>query len=127
MFNFIFMQLPWIGLMIAITVQSSFSGLPIPTFGLSFSDKILHFSVFGLLGLLMTRGMLHTQSASLKNKSMWIAVITGMLFAITDEWHQSMVPGRTPEVLDWVADALGILLFSYLYWRWYHRETKTTE
>ncbi len=127
MFNFIYMQLPWIGLMIAITVQSSFAGLPIPTFGLSFSDKILHFSVFGLLGLLMTRGMLNTKSTILRNKSIWIAVITGMIFALTDEWHQSMVPGRTPEVLDWVADSLGILLFSYLYWRWHHRETEATK
>jgi VanZ family protein len=29
------------------------------------------------------------------------------LYALSDEWHQSFVPGRSSDVLDWIADTLG--------------------
>ena len=36
------------------------------------------------------------------------------VFALTDELHQAWVPGREPEVLDLLADAIGILLGALL-------------
>jgi VanZ family protein len=30
-----------------------------------------------------------------------------VLYGLTDEWHQSFVPGRTPDVLDLATDAIG--------------------
>ena len=32
------------------------------------------------------------------------------LYGATDEFHQSFVPGRDSDVLDWVADTLGAAL-----------------
>jgi VanZ family protein len=37
------------------------------------------------------------------------AVLAGSLYGVTDEWHQSFVPGRTPAADDLVADAVGSL------------------
>lgn len=39
-----------------------------------------------------------------------LAVAVAVLYGITDEWHQSFVPGRTPDGRDIVADAVGAVL-----------------
>lgn len=119
--GFILNQLPWMVWMALITVQSSFRGIPIPDMGITFSDKILHFLVFGILGLLMTRGMRSTKIEYFKVRPVITAIILGCLFALSDEIHQAFVPARTAEVLDWVADFLGIVSFSYLYNTWLTR------
>lgn len=36
-----------------------------------------------------------------------VAFAVAVLYGVTDEWHQSFVPGRTPDVLDLVTDAAG--------------------
>ena len=122
MSSFFIEQFPWIAWMAAITIQSSFKGMPLPDLGITFSDKILHFLVFGFLGLLITRGMRHSKIKFFKTKPMLTAIVLGCLFALTDEIHQSFVPARSSELLDWVADFLGIVLFSYLYSLWCKRK-----
>lgn len=39
-----------------------------------------------------------------------VPVILCFLYGLTDEWHQSFVPGRTPDIRDIVADTTGALL-----------------
>jgi VanZ family protein len=34
----------------------------------------------------------------------------GIVYGALDEWHQSFVPGRTPSVLDWLADVTGVII-----------------
>lgn len=120
--GFLYTQFPWIIWMIAITIQSSFHGIPVPDLGITFTDKILHFFVFGILGLLITRGMRFSKKQLLKSKPVLTAIILGCLFALSDEVHQAFVPSRSAEVLDWVADFIGIVIFSYLYSRWLHKK-----
>ncbi len=47
------------------------------------------------------------------------AIIIGMLYAVTDEIHQSFVPFRSCSFGDWLADALGViagvLIISFLF------------
>lgn len=119
---FFIIHFPWIAWMAAITIQSSFHGLPIPDIGLSFTDKILHFLVFGILGLLITRGMRYSKSKFLKARPALTAIIMGCVFALSDEIHQAFVPARSAEVMDWVADFAGIVVFSYLYSLWFHKK-----
>ena len=42
--------------MIIITVESSISNISLPDIGISFTDKIIHFGLFGILGWLLARG-----------------------------------------------------------------------
>ena len=39
-------------------------------------------------------------------------------YAATDEWHQSFVPGRSADVHDWYADAIGALIGAGGCWAW---------
>ena len=105
--------------MILITLQSSFSGIPIPDMGITYTDKILHFIVFGILGFLITRGMRYSKIEYLKTRPVLTAILLGCVFALSDEVHQAFVPARSAEVLDWVADFMGIVVFSYLYNSWF--------
>lgn len=38
----------------------------------------------------------------------WLIAV-GLLYALSDEWHQMYVPGRSPDLADWLADAVGLL------------------
>jgi len=102
-------------MMLLITIQSSLSSevlsLKMPK-GL---DKIIHFLIFGILGWVMTRGFFMTKSIFVKKHFFWlIPLITG-LFAVLDEYHQALVPGRSPDFFDWMADFLGVVVFMWLY------------
>ena len=39
-----------------------------------------------------------------------LASVVALTYAVTDEWHQSFVRGRTASIKDWLADAAGILV-----------------
>ncbi len=65
-------------------------------------DKVVHFAVYGLLGVLVCRLGRGARAAVL-------AVVLTSAYGVTDEWHQSFVPGRSAELADWVADTLGAL------------------
>jgi len=79
-------------------------------------DKVAHFAVFGFLGTLVYR-------AGGPKWPAWLAVLLVSAFGVTDEWHQSFVPGRSCDVFDWLADTAGAALAVTLYvkWAWYRR------
>lgn len=79
--------------------------------GVEGGDKIVHFVVYGLLATLVCRLGRGWRAAGWA----WLVVAA---FGATDEWHQSFVPGRSTELLDWVADALGAALAVTLYTGW---------
>jgi len=73
--------------------------------------KIFHFCEFGLLALLVFR-VLSVQGVLLKNDG-WrviLAVAITILYAISDEFHQSFVEGRVGSVLDVVIDSAGAVV-----------------
>jgi len=75
------------------------------------TDKIAHCLVYAVLGALLARG----QVAS--GISVGAAATLGLLYAASDEWHQSFVPGRSADAADWIADAVGVVLGLTLYHR----------
>ncbi len=80
------------------------------------ADKYAHFSVYGLLATLTARLGRGGRAAA-------AALVATSIFGLTDEWHQSFVPGRSCDVGDWVADTSGAALAVTLYasWPWYRR------
>lgn len=110
--------LPWIPALvwaIAIYLVSGRSSVPVP--GVSGADKVLHFAAYALFGALLAFAA-HRSALRL-----WVAVVLGVLYGASDEIHQSFVPGRSPDVRDWVADALGVCFAVFLYTRWRARRS----
>ncbi|MBZ0266358.1 VanZ family protein, partial [bacterium] len=56
-------------------------------------DKVIHFGLYFVLGLLTYRAML--KEPFIKNKSPWIAILFCVCYGILDELHQLFVPGRS--------------------------------
>jgi VanZ family protein len=50
-------------------------------------------------------------------KIFWIVFSIGIIIAMTDEYYQSFVAGRQSSIYDFTADALGILIGSWIYLR----------
>ena len=97
------------GYCLLIFIQSSFTT---PDMGpeLPFQDKAAHLAAYALMGYLACRAW-----ASLPWPLGGVAIsLAGFLFAVvfglSDEWHQSFVPGRMAEGWDVLADGLGALV-----------------
>ena len=70
--------------------------------------KIAHFSIYTLVGLLLM-GLLSTYKIK-ENWRIILSVLLGMIYAVSDEIHQSFIPGRTPQITDIYIDTLGVVL-----------------
>lgn len=71
--------------------------------------KTAHFSIYTLLGLLSAAAVTATFSCS-GFRRLWLPILIGALFAVSDEFHQSFVPGRSCELRDVAVDSAGVLL-----------------
>lgn len=82
-------------------------------------DKLYHAVNFGILAALL---YLATGRA-------WLAVLLASLYGVSDEIHQSFVPGRSSDMTDWLADTVGalsaVLVVSYSLRRWAKQEPNT--
>jgi hypothetical protein len=85
-----------------VTYLSSLSQPDLPDGPWSWSDKVTHGAVYAVIGALWALAMPRPGRAAALTA---LAIAVG--FGITDELHQSLVPGRDASVLDLVADAVG--------------------
>ena len=90
-----------------ILVSSSIPGPALPP-GPPGSDKLGHFLMYAVLGALTIRAVLGHGGRVARAAALALAGIA--VFAAVDEWHQGLVPGRLPDVADWVADMAGATL-----------------
>jgi len=105
---------PAIAQMVVIFVASSIPDLQELPGGVS--DKTGHAVGYFLLAALVYRAMAGARWAGLSWSVGWRAWLISAAYGASDEFHQRFVPGRTPAVDDWIADASGaavaILLFA---------------
>jgi VanZ family protein len=74
-----------------------------------FLDKGMHLVEFGFLGFFLSLGYFLSLESSLRIKSS-LTVVSGILLGGLDEIHQYFVPNRSFEVMDMVADSIGVLI-----------------
>ena len=112
--RFVWYWLPIILYCLMIYIQSDHpSPEQIPSF--PFVDKILHLTVYGILGILFYRAY---RTLRIKDNVPLLIVFSGMsasLYGISDEIHQSFVPFREAEATDVLADFIGAFCGVYLY------------
>ena len=104
-------------MMVLIFILSAIPGYEIPGFG--FWDLTVkkggHMFVYALLAVAYFRGLAKGKNAT--KFHFLIAVCLAILYAASDELHQSFTPGRTPSLKDVGFDAAGAILGLVL-WRY---------
>ena len=91
----------WVALTFTLT------SIPNPEFSPLFpwSDKIAHFAIYGVMGFLFVLWRREIGTGAVE-AVVWAAIFAALLGAI-DEFHQQWIPGRSMDLLDWVADFGG--------------------
>lgn len=108
------LPLRWIPLILIMTVIFVFSSIPgttMPSFGLIdlIVKKGSHMVGYGLLALSYLFGV-----GKYDFKSQRIAIIIAVLYALTDEWHQTYVVGRFGSFWDVGIDGFGSIVAIWL-------------
>lgn len=116
--HFCWYQLPAIFWLSAIFIQSSISNLSTPDFGFKLQDKLTHLIEFGILAYLLIRAFMFQNNHFFKTNAIWATFIFASLYAVTDELHQLLVPGRAGDIYDVFADILGIVVVIILFKYW---------
>ncbi len=107
---------PALLLMSVIFVFSSQPGDDLPSFydWDYFIKKSSHMIGYGMLALSYFHFLKYNK------KQYWLAWLMAVLYAATDEYHQSFVAWRGPSVIDvFVFDGMGALIALWLYFRFW--------
>ena len=100
--------------MLFIFILSSVPGRNIPALPIPFFHKVVHFFEYSVLGTLWIKALAEGRSGTKLFKLSILAWELVTIFALTDEWHQTFVPGRSGKLEDVYFDVIcalvGILL-----------------
>jgi VanZ family protein len=93
-------------------------------FGIPYFDKIGHFGMYAVWTFLFLRALSTGEGMSLK-KAFWMSLIIGTLTGVVLEYGQYfMAQGRSFELADMVANALGALIGSEVGYFYFLRKSK---
>jgi VanZ family protein len=107
----------WLPILAYVTLIFALSSQPrlAPPFRFTNSDKLAHTLEYGGLGYLLVRAVRTRTRFQGPVAGGLAAVAIGLAIAAADEYWQSHVPGRDSNVLDWMADASGLVLAQLAY------------
>lgn len=78
-------------------------------------DKLAHFMEYYFFGILISRWLLNTNSCFIRRYALFITILIGTCYGVSDEWHQSLIPGRVASIWDVLFDVLGITAAAFSY------------
>jgi VanZ family protein len=93
---------------LTIFIASSSNSIPGPDI-INF-DKLVHFLIFGLVGVLVLRSR-----KPITWRWAFISILLVSCYGAMDELRQAFTPGRAVEWQDWLADTLGACVSIFLY------------
>lgn len=97
------LALGYAGLIFFLSAQSGFT---VPR-GIWSFDKVVHLVEYAVLAFLIARALRHAPTLRWPVPA---AILLSTLYGVSDEIHQSFVPGRVADPYDAIADAVGSLL-----------------
>lgn len=80
-------------------------------------DKLAHLLAYGVLAATILFAFNERWKSERPGTTVLVTTIFCILFGISDEIHQSFVPGREPSLLDLAADGAGAALAGLLWLR----------
>jgi VanZ family protein len=101
----------WMGLIFFLSAQSRLPNV-MPYEWPPIQDVIGHFTVYALLAVLVWWALWGT---GIRRPFLWALVVT-VLYSFTDEFHQSFVPNRHPDVFDLATDLVGAVTALLIVW-----------
>jgi|WetSurMetagenome_2_1015567.scaffolds.fasta_scaffold279692_2 VanZ family protein len=108
-----------------IFIESSVPSSAIPKYVIFSQDKLIHMAIYALLAVLLYRGI-RMRAPTRWEFAAWVTFVVCVVYGASDEFHQYFVPGRSMEVFDWIADAIGAALAIAMvraFERWRDRRT----
>jgi VanZ family protein len=105
--------------MTALYFGSASSGSP---GGFTIPDWITHGAAYLVLGLLMARALAGSRSGTVTPGVAILAALLSTAYGVTDEFHQSFVPGRDASTADVAKDLGGSVIGALLYRRFATRQ-----
>jgi VanZ family protein len=111
----------WIPSIFALAVIFFLSSIPsreLPSFGTwdSLVKKGAHSLGYGILALLYWYGLKNNR------RRLWLAFILAAIYGLSDEFHQSFIPGRHPSLVDALVFDSGGALFVLWISSWVNRK-----
>ena len=76
------------------------------TVWLALNDKLVHISLYAVLGATLAWG----KRKSGTRLPHWVLIAVGIAYGAADELHQRFTPGRIPSAADLLADAVGVVV-----------------
>lgn len=77
-------------------------------------DKVVHllmYAAFTFITIWGYRQPFKEKGKDYRRKALWIVTIIGIVYgALTEVMQETMVPGRTGSLYDWIADLLGSII-----------------
>lgn len=73
-------------------------------------DYVAHGIGYAGLGALLVRALAGGRLSAMSWRWVLLATLLGGLYGVSDEFHQSFVPGRYPSLSDIAADTIGSLV-----------------
>ena len=91
-------------------------------------DKPWHLLAYIGLGVVVARAVAGGLPAAIGWRTAVTAIVIGVGYAVTDELHQMFVPGRTAQLTDLIADAIGVCAGVVMCqaWGWAHGKSQVT-
>jgi VanZ family protein len=106
---------PVVVYMAAIFYVSSLHQAPLPP---GVSDKPAHAFGYMGLGLVLARALAGGLPPRITLRDLSIGLAIAVAYSASDEFHQRFVPGRSAELADLYADAIGSAIALIACWAW---------
>jgi VanZ family protein len=78
-------------------------------------DKLAHMAAYGILALSILFAFSKSTKKNDVKRVVLLTVVWCLAYGITDEFHQAFVPGRSPSLLDLLADCIGAVMVCLFY------------
>jgi len=101
---------------------SSFSRPPTPPGAQEtpFFAEYAHFFEYMFFGIILYVAFSSLKNVKLGYRAPALAIITGVLYGASDEFHQTFVPGRSGTISDFLVDCLGVATAQLIFGIWYN-------
>jgi VanZ family protein len=68
--------------------------------------------------MLLVRSFANAEWSRVGRRSVMSAVVTGIFYAASDEFHQYFTPGREADLIDLFMDSVGVSAGAAAVWTW---------